>query len=233
MDPILQADSIGKTFRDRRVLSSASVAATCGEIVGLLGRMGEGKSTLLRICAGQARSDSGWVKYKGALCDPPRLSSLASSGVYFLPESGSLAHSLPLRGHFDLFRDRFGLGPTDEIVDDFELGGLLDSSPARFSTGERRRAELALVAYRKPECLLADELFRDLDPLTAEGVGRVLKHLARNGCAILVTGHEVRTLAPILTSIVWLTSGTTYSLGTPEIAWKNEFFRKEYLGPAA
>lgn len=195
--------------------------------------MGEGKSTLLRICAGQARSDSGWVKYKGAICDPPRLSSLAPAGVYYLPEAGSLARSLTLRAHFDLFRERFGLGSSDEFIEDFELGELLDLSPGRFSTGERRRAELGLIAYRRPECLLADELFRDLDPITAEGVGRVLTHLAKNGCAILVTGHEVRTLAPILTSIVWLTSGTTYSLGKPEIAWKNEYFRKEYLGPAA
>ena len=220
-------------FNERRVLSSASIAATSGEIVGLLGRMGEGKSTLLRICAGQARSDSGWVKYKGAICDPPRLSSLASAGVYYLPESGSLARSLTLRGHFDLFRERFRLGATDEIVDDFDLGELMDASPASFSTGERRRAEMALVVYRRPECLLADELFRDLDPITAEGVGRVLRHMASNGCAILITGHEVRTMAPILTSIVWLTSGTTYSLGSPDVAWKNEFFRKEYLGPAS
>lgn len=232
MEPILQADSIGKTFRDRRVLSSACVSAAPGEVVGLLGRTGEGKSTLVRICAGQSRSDSGWVKYKGQICDPPRLSTMASSGVYYLPESGSLARSLTLQGHFDLFRDRFRLGSADELVDDFDLQGLLGASPDSLSTGERRRAEMALVFYRQPECLLADELFRDLDPITAERVGRVLRILAQNGCAVIVTGHEVRAMAPCLTSIVWLTSGTTYALGRPELAWKNEYFRREYLGPA-
>jgi len=195
--------------------------------------MGEGKSTLLRICAGQVRSDSGWVKYKGALCDPPRLSSMATNGVYYLPEPGSLAYSLTLQAHFDLFRERFRLGSAEEIVDDFDLADLLNASPNAMSTGERRRAELALVYYRRPECLLADELFRDLDPITAEGVGRVLRALAGDGCAILLTGHEVRAMVPCLTSIVWLTSGTTYSLGSPDAAWKNEFFRKEYLGPAS
>ncbi len=233
MDPILQADSIGKVFNDRRILSSACIEAAPGDVVGLLGRTGEGKSTLLRICAGQARSDSGWVKYKGEICDPPRLSSLASGGVYYLPEAGSLARSLTLRAHFNLLRERFRLGVADEIVDDFDLKDLLNASTHAMSTGERRRAELALVCYRRPECLLADELFRDLDPITVERVGGVLRSLARNGCAIVVTGHEVRAMAPCLTSIVWLTSGTTYALGKPELAWKNEYFRKEYLGPAA
>jgi ABC-type Mn2+/Zn2+ transport system ATPase subunit len=62
-------------------------------------------------------------------------------------------------------------------------------------------------------------------------LGMAFRHLASTGCAVVVTGHEVNALEPHLDSVVWVTSGTTYSLGTTEAAWKHEKFRKEYLGP--
>ncbi|HEX2723593.1 MAG TPA: ATP-binding cassette domain-containing protein [Gemmatimonadaceae bacterium] len=231
-NPILEADSIGKSFGDRRILSSASLSAAPGQVVGILGRMGEGKSTLLKICSGVTSTDTGWVKYKERIRNPAKLASLAPEGVYYLPEAGSLSGALTLREHFELFRTRFKLDSFDDLIEDFELGTFLGSSPSLMSTGERRRTELALVCYRRPECLLADEPFRDLDPIVGERVGRVLKALAEGGCAIVLTGHEIRTLTPFLTSVVWLTSGTTYSLGNPSDAWKNDYFRKEYLGPS-
>jgi ABC-type lipopolysaccharide export system ATPase subunit len=46
----------------------------------------------------------------------------------------------------------------------------------------------------------------------------------------VVTGHEVRALRPFLDSVTWVTAGTTYSLGTPEEAWTNDRFKREYLG---
>ena len=60
-------------------------------------------------------------------------------------------------------------------------------------------------------------------------VGRV-PQLAAEGCGVVVTGHEVRALRPFLDSVTWVTAGTTYPLGTPEEAWKNDRFRREYLG---
>lgn len=227
---VLHADSIVKSFKDRRVLSSASLRVARGAIVGLLGRMGEGKSTLVRICAGMESPDGGWVKFQGTIRRPFFSSLLAPHGLYHLPELGGLADSLTLRQHFDLFRHRFRLGSADACIDRFNAGALMNASPASLSTGERRRAEVALLSYRQPSCLLADEIFRGLDPLTAETIGGGLQQLAQAGCAIIVTGHEVRSLRPYLTSVVWLTSGTTYEMGSPTVAWEDERFRREYLG---
>lgn len=228
---VLHADSIVKSFKKRRILSSASLRVASGAIVGLLGRMGEGKSTLIRICAGAESHDGGWVRFNGAMRGHVISRLLAPRGLYHLPELGGLADSLTLRQHFELFRRRFHLGSEKSFVDNFNAGELMDASPASMSTGERRRAEVALLSYRQPLCLLADEIFRGLDPLTAETIGGGLQQLARTGCAIIVTGHEVRSLRPYLTSVVWLTSGTTYEMGSPAVAWKDERFRREYLGP--
>ena len=227
---VLHADSIGKSFKNKRVLSSASMRVSGGGIVGLLGRMGEGKSTLLKICAGIDSPDGGWVKYRGKIRSSAFRSLRPAEGIYYLPESGGLAESLTLTQHFELFRRRFHLGIADECIERFDVGALMNSSPAAMSTGERRRAEVALLSYSQPSCLLADEIFRGLDPLTAETIGCGLQLLASTGCAIIVTGHEVRSLRPYLTSVVWLTSGTTYEMGNPDNAWENERFRREYLG---
>jgi len=94
---------------------------------------------------------------------------MASGGVYYLPESGSLARSLTLQGHFDLLRERFRLGPVDELIDDFDLRGLLAASTAAMSTGERRRAEMALVFIGSPSACWRTSCFAISIPLRQKG----------------------------------------------------------------
>jgi ABC-type lipopolysaccharide export system ATPase subunit len=108
--------------------------------------------------------------------------------------------------------------------------GLLDRHPPSLSPGERRRTELALVLLRRPDCLLADEPFRGLAPYEAEVASAVLRRLSGDGCAVVVTGHEVPTLFGIAGRVVWRTDGTTRELGTPAAAVADWQFRREYLG---
>ena len=212
------------------MLSSARLAVEKGEVVGLLGRMGMGKSTLLKICAGMMTPDSGWVEFDGIQYQRPRLATLASRGLFYLGESGNLVSSLTLKEHFDLIEKRFGKGDQAFELEFLGLENFLNAKAETLSGGESRRAEIALALLRRPSCLLSDEPFRSVDPLMCELLGRAFRHLASNGCAVVVTGHEVNALKPYLDSVVWVTSGTTYSLGTTDSAWNNEGFRKEYLG---
>jgi ABC-type multidrug transport system ATPase subunit len=228
---LLRADSIVKSYGDRHVLTAASLRASEGQIVGLLGRMGEGKSTLLRICAGLMSADGGWVTFAGVQYLRSSLSTLAARGLYYLADADNLASTLTLRGHMRAVQRRYGAGDLDEIIALLELEPLLNAMPYSLSTGEQRRAELAIAMLRKPVCLLTDEPFRSIDPLAAELMGTAFRRLAAAGCAIVVTGHDVRAIVPYLDRVVWMTSGTTYELGTPESAWENELFQREYLGP--
>ena len=91
--------------------------------------------------------------------------------------------------------------------------------------------ELAAAWIRAPLCLLADEPFAGIDPADAEVVAEAFRGMARQGCAIVITGHEVRQLLDSADDIVWMTSGTTHHMGTPEKAVQHEQFRREYLGP--
>jgi lipopolysaccharide export system ATP-binding protein len=228
---ILCADSISRSFSGRRVLSSARLAVETGQVVGVLGRMGMGKSTLMKICAGVLDADSGWVEFAGRQYQRPRLSRLASRGLFYLAEADNLAGALTVRQHFDLIENRFGTRDRALAVEMLKVEPFLSARTDTLSGGETRRVEMALAIVRKPLCLIADEPFRSVDPIMCETLGNAFVHLAGTGCAVVVTGHEVNALKPFLDSVVWVTSGTTYALGTPAHAWAHEGFRREYLGP--
>lgn len=230
---VLHADSIRKAYRAKRVLNSATISLSKGEVVALLGRVGEGKSTLLKICGGLEKPDSGWVSFNGVKTDRPTLPLLARGGLFYLADRRNLVEGMSLAKHFRELERSYGKKDSDAAIELLQLSDYVRRSPRELSGGERRRAELAAAMLREPSCLLADEPFRDLDPITASIVGEGFRQMAADGCAIALTGHEVRTLTVFVDSVVWLTAGTTYQLGSPANAWNDARFQREYLGPLA
>jgi ABC-type multidrug transport system ATPase subunit len=236
MSLVLQADSIGKSFGSRRVLTAATLSVQQGQITALLGRNGCGKSTLLRILTGLVHADHGRVLFHGRHWTRPSLNRMAGQGLFLIPERDLLCRGRTVREHFRLLIDRYG--GTQRIADfrlavqTLEIAPLLDRAPEMLSGGERRRAELALAFARRPACLLADEPFLGIAPKDAETVTRAIRDLASDGAAVLVTGHEIELLLPLADDVVWMTAGTTYNLGSPARAAEHYQFRREYLGPA-
>ena len=229
--PLLVAESIGKTFGTRRVLNSASLWVRSGVITVVVGRNGEGKSTLLKIAAGVLRPDFGTVRYREEHFGRARLANLASKGVFFLPEHPLLCTSFTVRDHLMMIQRRFGGGgAADTAVESRDIGELLDRSPKTLSLGERRRADIALAVARRPDCLLADEPFLRITPKDAEAVADVFRALATAGCAIALTGHEVPMLFDVADEVSWMTAGTTHPLGSPDNAREHHQFGREYLG---
>jgi ABC-type multidrug transport system ATPase subunit len=229
--PLFAADSIGKSFGSRTILKAASIWARPGKITVLFGRNGCGKSTLLKIGAGLLRADHGVVQFDGRAYLRPRLDELASRGLFYLPDRDLLSRRLTVREQIRAVEWRFGASRTAEVLERLDVGGLLDQTPVEISGGERRRVEIAAAWIRAPRCLLADEPFAGIDPADAEVVAEEFRGMAQQGCAIVITGHEVRQLLDTADDIVWMTSGTTHGMGTPEKAIQHEQFRREYLGP--
>lgn len=229
--PLLEADAIGKAYGARRVLTTASLRANAGTITALCGRNGSGKSTLLAIAAGWRQADSGTVHFDGATWLRPRLPALARRGLFYLPDRAILTPGVPLGKQLSAVERCFGAPPaTASVAARLGLDSLLDLLPPRLSGGETRRAELALASVRRPRCLLADEPFRGISPLDAEAVTAAFRGLAAEGCAIVVTGHEIEALFELADVVTWCAEGTTVEFRSPAAARADWRFQRDYLG---
>lgn len=229
MSALLEAVSIRKSFGRRTVLSSGHLEAHPGRVTFLAGRNGAGKTTLLEIAAGLVRPDEGTVRFAGREPSPPRLSEMAGGGLFYLPDRGILSPSFTLARHLRMVFLRMGGRPPSEVVQILELEQLLDRHPPEFSTGERRRAEVALALVRDPRCLIADEPLRGIDPKDTEVLLAVFGALASRGCAVVISGHDALDLMTIADEVTWVREGRSHSLGSPAVARLDERFRREYL----
>lgn len=226
--PILVADCVGKAFRGRRILNSASLRAVPGEMRVLFGRNGIGKSTLLKIAAGLVRADTGAVHFSGTVYLKPSLPAMAQRGLFYLPDHDLLSHAMTLGEQLRLYAQRFGRRSATEAAALAQVTEFLDAKPATLSGGELRRAELSLALVRRPTVLLADEPLRGIAPVDHDRLADIFRGLAADGCAVVLTGHEFEPLMAVADHITWCTAGTTYELGAPEAARVHEAFRREY-----
>lgn len=228
---VLEADCVGKAYGDRRVLTSASLRARAGEVRVILGRNGEGKSTLLKIAVGLLRSDTGIVRMESKVIMRPSLPALAARGLFYLPDHALLAPRHRLGAQLGFFERRYRRRSVQQAARIAQVEHLLGRLPDSFSGGELRRAELSLALARVPTVLVADEPFRNIAPADHDGLTAILRTLAAEGCAVVVTGHEVPSLLATADHVSWCTSGTTYELGAPAAACAHDGFRRGYLGP--
>jgi ABC-type multidrug transport system ATPase subunit len=233
VDPLFRVESAVKSYGRTPVLKSASIWARPGRITALLGRNGSGKSTLLAIGAGVIRPDDGAVHFAGRCHLRPRLHRLATEGLFYLPQRDLLCRRWTVGQHLAALAWRYGCGARErDVLVRLGIGERKGQRSDRLSGGERRRSELALAWIREPRCLLADEPFAGLDPRDVEVVAGALREMAGGGCALVVTGHEVRQLLDIADDVVWMVAGTTHGLGTREEALRSDAFRRGYLGPS-
>jgi len=227
----LVADCVSKAFGERRVLTSASLRARTGEIRAIFGRNGEGKSTLLKIAVGWLQADSGIVRLGDITVTRPSLPELANRGVFYLPDHELLAPRIDLDTQLGFFERRYGRRSRRDAARLARVEHLLDRRPVSLSGGELRRAEIALALARRPAVLVADEPYRGITPSDHDDLTRLFQTIAADGCAVVITGHEVPSLLSAADHVTWCTSGTTYELGTPAEACEHDSFRRAYLGP--
>lgn len=122
------------------------------------------------------------------------------------------------------------LHQMDVVRHELDLMDLEAQTPTQLSVGQLRRATLALALLRNPAVLLADEPLRGIDPIGAERLLVAMQRLARQGAAIIVSGHEVTTLMEFTDDVVWCTAGTTHAFASPGAANEDWAFRQEFLG---
>jgi phospholipid/cholesterol/gamma-HCH transport system ATP-binding protein len=240
--PIVSARDIVNRFGAQRVHDKISLDILRGEVLGIAGGSGSGKSVLLKTLAGLHRPDSGEVLVEGKPVDALGPEDKASLfGVLF--QQGALFSSLsvaqnvmlPLREHTDLPPEEQEKLASMKLA----LAGLpADSAlklPAELSGGMVKRAAFARALALDPRILFLDEPTSDLDPLTAGGIDALITQLNQSlGITVVIVTHDLTTLFTVCSRLAVLvdkkiTVGTLDKLLRSDQPWIHDFLH----GPRA
>ncbi len=223
-DPILFFQGVRKEFRSflprRRVLAldSLDLEVRPGEIVGLVGPNGSGKTTAFRLAAGLIRPDRGTVTVAGALPG----SRAARRILGYMPEQPGVPETLTPLELLQFVGRIFGMKRDERRrrIEDLSallsLQGFLKRRMGGFSKGMIKRVGLAAALFNEPGLLLLDEPLEGLDPLGSASVKDYLKDLAAKGGGILISSHILSDVQSLCHTLLIVNEGNPILAGPKE-----------------
>ncbi len=234
---MLEAAGLVKSYRGRQVVNNVSLRIGRGEVVGLLGPNGAGKTTCFYMMVGLIRPDAGDVFIDGNKVTSLPIHRRAAHGLAYLPQDASIFRTLSVEENIlailetrkDLDRqarrDRL-----ETLLEEFNIGHVRTSKGMSLSGGERRRTEIARTLATDPGCLLLDEPFAGIDPISVADIKHLIGHLKAKGIGILLTDHNVRETLDICEKACIVSEGRIIAAGTPPEILTNQTVREVYLG---
>jgi ABC-2 type transport system ATP-binding protein len=191
---VLSASHLTRQFGDRVAVEDVSFDLRPGEVFGLLGPNGGGKTTTLRMIAGLIGPTSGEVRLDGEAVDR-RTSARLRRRIGFLTEAPGLWDQFTVRQNLMVYARLHELEPAARVVDEsMELFGLRDraaDSAATLSKGLKQRVALARALLHRPSIILLDEPTSGLDPESALGVRALIKTLRGENRSVVVSTHNL------------------------------------------
>jgi nitrate/nitrite transport system ATP-binding protein len=216
--PILELDSVSKSYGDTHVLENASLSVEAGECVAIVGFSGAGKSTLMSLLSGLSTPDRGTARFKGEKVSGPG----PERGVVF--QNYSLLPWLTAFENIHLAVEQvFPTWPRQKQVEQTEryvamvgLSHARDRKPGELSGGMRQRVSVARALAADPEVLLMDEPLSALDALTRATLQDEIERIGRTtGKTIVFVTNDVDEAILIADRIVPLSAGPRATLGEP------------------
>jgi lipopolysaccharide export system ATP-binding protein len=235
-DELLHTEGLTKTYRRRRVVDGVSIRVDRGEIVGLLGPNGAGKTTSFRMVVGMISPDKGRVVFSGRDVTKMPMYRRARRGLGYLSQEPSVFRRMTVLDNVLAVLEarrvprKERLDRAQGLLDELQLGHLVDAFGETLSGGERRRLEICRALATRPRLLLLDEPFAGVDPITVEEIQKILRELAERDIAILITDHAVAETLRISDRAYILDRGVVIAEGRPQEIVNNEQVRRVYLG---
>ena len=203
MTAVLEADGLGKRYRQGWALSDCTLAIPAGRVVGVVGPNGAGKTTLLHLSVGLLRPDAGSIRVLGAR---PGATPEQLARVGFVAQDAPIYAGLSVRDHL-----RFGqwTNPTWDrrLAEDRFARLVLDPrrKAGTLSGGERAQLALTLAVSKMPELLVLDEPVASLDPLARrEFLQSLMESVAEHGASVILSSHLVADLERVCDHLVVL-----------------------------
>ncbi len=233
--PIFEVQNVSKSFDGRPVLKKLSLKVFPGEIVGILGPNGCGKTTLFSMCIGEQQIEGGRILLNNKQIDQVPIHLRANEGLGYLPQQRSVFN-------MSVFHNVLGVcelsikgvdeqkAVAEKILDRFNLQHLRSVNANYLSGGELRRLMMARVMINNPKVVLLDEPFAALDPLIIEEISKYILSIQANKTSIIVSDHNIKNLFAIVDRAYVLGSQGVIAEGTPSELLKSSKAIESYFG---
>ena len=234
--PVFTAKNISKSFGQRVILRKIDIQLNKGEMLGLLGGNGAGKSTFMNIVLGLLKPDYGDIFLDRIKLTTLPIHERSKIGIGYLPQQTSIFRGLTV------YENLLGIAQIikknvddqkdiiEKLMAEFSITHLRDVKATALSGGERRRTEIARCLINNPKVLLLDEPFAGVDLLSVQDIKQLLLKLQTRGCAILVTDHNASQLLSVVDRAYVIANGIIVANGTPRQIVNTSEAKKLYFG---
>jgi len=214
----IEVDALEKRYGDTVAVAGLSFRVNAGEIVGLIGPDGAGKTTTMRILCGLLRPDAGTTRVVGY--DSARETRGVKEHLGYMPQRFSLYPDLTVAENLQFFAELFGVVGAerrrleDRLMEFSRLGPFRKRRAAQLSGGMKQKLALSCTLIHTPRVLILDEPTTGVDPVSRKDFWRILRDLAADGLALLVSTPYMDE-ATICNRVILMHRGRAIAQGTP------------------
>jgi branched-chain amino acid transport system ATP-binding protein len=229
---MLEVQDLHAYYGKSHILQGVDMYIDAGEVVGLLGRNGVGRSTTAKAIMGEVRPQ-GSIKFKG--CNIAGLPSyrIAHLGLGYVPENRDIFPGLTVRQNLILgIKDtrRLGKWRLEDMLQMFpNLAARVDTAAGVLSSGEKQMLTICRTLMGDPELVMIDEPTEGLAPIIVQQVGDLIAEIARRGVSILLVEQKLSIAMRISHRVYVMGHGRIVFEGTPAELKANQAVRREWL----
>lgn len=216
MEKAVSINGITKVFNDKKVLDNISLQINKGEIFGLLGPSGAGKTTLIKILTGQLKAENGNSIINGV--DSQKLTGKDYSGFGIMMDNFGVYERLSCFDNLKIFARIYNIDndKINEALDSVGLANAKKTPASSLSKGMKSRLRLARVFMINPQILFLDEPTSGLDPVTADEIQKMILAEKEKGKTIFLTTHTMTEAEKLCDNIALLNEGNIVEYGNPK-----------------
>ena len=238
VDPIIQVKKLSLSFGNRKILDGINFSINKGQILGLLGPNGVGKSTIFNIITGLIKPDFGDVIINSKkVNDYPIYKRTVMFKIGYVPQYGgyfgdlTLFENLKAVGEILINNNKICSEKINSLISKFEMETIRDVKAKHLSGGQKKKLVIALALLGNPKILLLDEPFAALDVMTIKSLQEIIVNLQNeNRITICICDHQARDLLACVDVAMILSNGKIIAEDTPSNLVKNVNAKNAYFG---
>ena len=236
--PIIELNKLSLSFGKRAILDNVSFSLNEGQILGLLGPNGVGKSTIFNLITGLIKPDYGSIKIQSKIVNEyPIYLRTKQFKIGYVPQHGGYFHDLTLFENLNAIGEilvtdkKIRTEMINSLISKFELDPVIDIKASHLSGGQKKRLVIALALLGNPKTLLLDEPFAALDVLTIKMLQQIIVNLQRErNISIILCDHQARDLLTCVDVAVVLSNCKIVASGMPNQLINNIEAKNAYFG---